>query len=220
MKWAVGIKTRFLIVGALVLLFALSPISGSVYAIGSTPQLPRTGSEAERMTVVQSLDSFTQELINKQVDGLWAENQFAFKIRYGAWGYVPDAMNTASFTSYQNYSGFFIHDYQGGEVLYHVHEWTRVAYIHDGEVSWFMITEAVKYLATNYGKNCYIDAPFYKIEGQSQLGSSISTQTLLDMYYTRPFTIQTCLCSAGINGVQILVGEWTSPPPDSRTSIQ
>lgn len=159
------------------------------------------------------------ELEKNNADGLWAENLFAYFISYGSWGYVPNIENTASYSVYQNYRGFFIHDYLGGDGLYRVQKWTKVALIHDGEISWFVITENARYQASSNGTDCYIDAPFYKMEGQFQFGSPISTETLLDLYYTNPFTIQTCLCSAGINGVQILIGDWTTPPSEAIASL-
>ena len=212
-----GTKIKLGIIVILVLSCTFFPGSSAVvFARESSP--PKIDDRAFTGSV-PTLDLFVMELKQINADGIWAENLFAYVTSYGSWGYVPNSENTASYTIYQNYHGFFIHDYLGGDGLYRVQKWTKVAVIQHGEVSWFVITENARYQASSNGAKCYIDAPFYKIENQSLLGGPVTTQNLLDLYYTKPFTIQTCLCSAGINGVQILVGDWTTPPSDGIASL-
>ena len=74
--------------------------------------------------------------------------------------------------------------------------------------------------ASDNGVKCGLAAPYYEIDGPSDFDLPLSTETLLNLHYTKPLTIQTCLCSAGINGVQILEGNWIVPPTDELTILQ
>ena len=210
------VNTIFLVV--LILCFSISSISPvSVSAKGALPTFSPNFSSKES---VPTLETFILDLNKLNTNGLWAKNLFAFTIDYGEWGYVPNSENTASFASYEGFSGYFIHDYLGGEALYDVQELTEVALIRNGKISWFVITGKVQYQATNNGVKCGLAAPYYEIEGLSDLDLPLTTESLLNLHYKNPFTIQTCLCSAGINGVQILEGVWLAPPTNDLAKLK
>jgi hypothetical protein len=140
---------------------------------------------------------------------LWAENHFAYRVHFGSWGYVPDLYNVASYASTQGYSGFFIHNYLGGDKLYRVPKWTSVALIWPDRIEWYLIDGTVRYEGTPTNVACTYTQP-YVMWGEELGSTGLTTVQVLNRHYKEPFTIQTSICQGGKVGVHILTGTWTT----------
>ena len=150
-----------------------------------------------------TLDEFASEVRAAGLQGIWAENLFAFKFYNSSWGTVPGSWNTASLASYEGYKAFFIHNYLGGTKLYNVGSGTQVAVIRANSIEWFQINGVYQFAGVSTGDGCGYSEPFTSWSGG---GDSLSALDIVQRYYSAPFAIQTCICSGGKNGVFILTG--------------
>lgn len=171
--------------------------------------------ESEIDTVIDEvppLDDFAIQVRGEGVLGLWAEGYFAYKVYSASWGQVPNTYNTASYASIQGFSAFFIHNYLGGDKLYRVPKWVKVALIRPDQIEWYVIDGTVRYRGTPNGKVCGYKSPY--VEWEQELGrKGLSAERIATWHYQKPFAIQTSICSDGKVGVHILTGTWTSEPP-------
>jgi hypothetical protein len=149
-----------------------------------------------------SLDEFAAEVRSAGMQGIWAENLFAFKFYNASWGSVPGSWNTASLASYEGYKAFFIHNYLGGTKLYNVGSGTRVAVIWANSIEWFQINGVYRIAGVSTGDGCGYSEPFTPWNG----GDSLTALDIVQRYYSSPFAIQTCICSGDKNGIFILTG--------------
>jgi len=161
---------------------------------------------------VPPLDDFAIQVRGEGVLGLWAEGYFAYKVYSASWGQVPNTYNTASYASTQGFSAFFIHNYLGGDKIYRVPKWVKVALIRPDQIEWYVIDGTVRYRGTPNGKVCGYKSPY--VEWEQELGrKGLSAERIATWHYQKPFAIQTSICSDGKVGVHILTGTWTSEPP-------
>ena len=194
------------------------PILTEVQVItGDSGEEPESDEPDDQISMVSStewvevptLEDFTKQLRDEGNIGIWAEGFFAYRVVFGAWGFVPGQNNTASFASNDEFSGFFIHSYLGGDRLYRVPKWTRVAVIWADQIEWYLIDGAVRYQGTATRRHCGYTQPYHPW-GEGNLGG-LSTSQLLKRHYSKPFLIQTSICADGKVGVHILTGTWSSP---------
>ncbi len=149
-----------------------------------------------------SLDQFAAEVRGQGMGGLWADGLFAYRFYSTEWGVVPDSLNTASYSSFNGYHGYFIHNYLGGSQMYNVGSGTLVAVIGADDIDWYEINGIHRFVGTSTGNGCEYTAPFYDWNGDD----AYSAVDLLKTYYTSPFAIQTCICTGEKNGMLLLTG--------------
>jgi hypothetical protein len=152
---------------------------------------------------------FVAQIIEEGAVGLWVEGHFAYKIQFSSWGYVPDTFNAASYATYNQFSGFFIHNYLGGDAIYRVPKYTKVALIWPDTIEWFIIGGTVRYKGSPNGK-CRHKLPYYELGVSGPVGGPLRTEKILLRHYQRPLTIQTSVCNGEFDGLHILVGPWTT----------
>lgn len=159
-------------------------------------------------TPFPSLEAFAAQVRAEGKGGLWADSYFAYRFYEAPWGEVPNAGHTAAYAAYDGYHAFFIHNYLGGSRLYTVPVGTRLAVIWPDRIEWFEIDGIYRFAGTTDGSRCGYQEPFFPWDGN---GRAYSASEIIRTYYSRPFAIQTSLCSEGRAGVQILTGAPVSP---------
>ncbi len=159
-------------------------------------------------TPFPDLETFAAQVRAEGKGGLWADQYFAYRFYEAPWGEVPEAGHTAAYATYDGYRAFFIHNYLGGSRLYNVPAGTRVAVIWPTRIEWFVIDGIYRFVGATDGTRCGYQEPFSPWQGGSQIYSAYD---IIRTYYSRPFAIQTSLCSNGQAGFQILTGAPISP---------
>ncbi len=159
--------------------------------------------------VFPTLDAFAASVRQEGSLGLWADGLFAYRVYFMNWGMVPDKKNTASYSQLGDFHAFFIHSHLGGDLLYRVPKWTKVALIWADRIEWYLVDATVRYQGTPNGQPCGYQAP-YGEWGQSQ-PLALTADEIIRTHYSKDFAIQTCVCQDGKAGVQILSGVRTTP---------
>jgi hypothetical protein len=170
-----------------------------------TPTLTNTPISTEILS--SSLMAFAEEVRSEGMMGIWSEGLFAYKAYTASWGDVPKSWNTASYASFENYSAFFIHDYEGGSELYYASGGAKVAVISASGIRWYTIGRINWYRGSPNGVHCDYDEPFHLPGGQE-----ISDEEILEADYTKSFVIQTCYCENGVGGIYVITGSETGGP--------
>jgi len=177
--------------------------------ITSTPSPTPTITNTPTSTGIPfpSLEAFAESVRSAGMMGIWSDGLFAYRAYVGGWGDVPKRWNTASYASYNGYSAFFIHDYEGGSELYDVGGGAKVAVISAGGIRWYAINSSNWYRGSPNGVYCGYKEPFHLSGGQE-----ISDDGILEANYTKPFVIQTCYCEGSVGGILVLTGSETNGP--------
>jgi hypothetical protein len=195
--------TRNIILFVLILTAPLNLAMASMPARASAVvQVNAIQHNVQRLSAIPGLETFAAAVRKEGKMGLWAEGLFAFSAYSAKWGEVPTTQDTASLSSYDGKSAFFIHNFLGGDKLYQVKKSTRVAVILQDKIVWYSIDVITRYDGTPTGKTCGYQAPFHPA-GQT---TAISAAELINKHFSQPFAIQTCICENGKGGVLILTG--------------
>ncbi len=178
-----------------------------------TPTITDTPSPTQTLTpdpdYIPPLAEFVTMVREEGLLGLWAEGYFAYEAYFASWGHVPNTYNTASNSSSQGFSGFFIHNYLGGDKLYRVPKWTKVALIWPDRIEWYQIDGIIRYRGTPNGQTCGYKAPYVEW-GQEIKKKGISAIEIASRHFQKPLAIQTSICQGDAVGVHILTGTWTT----------
>ncbi len=172
-----------------------------VVAIAPTPTPAATAATSSK---IPTLEAFTAQLRQEGSLGLWAEGYFAYRFYSATWGVVPGASQTASYSGFESYRAFFIHNYLGGNKLYSVRPGTRVAVIWSDRIEWFQISGVYRFEGTSTGTDCNSKEPYTSWDGGA---GPYTAYDIISNYYNQPFAIQTCICSEGRVGLYILTGQ-------------
>jgi hypothetical protein len=94
----------------------------------STPS--ETSTSTKVLPAFMTLEDFTQWVRGRGYDGLWSGGHFGYMTyEEKKWGQVPAVDNFASHSRSNQYSAYFIHEYNGGDQLFSVPIGAKVAAI-------------------------------------------------------------------------------------------